>query len=254
MLEALRRRLRGSAPQAGTGGRRGRGGATKDMPGIDPECQAIIRRVRPRTMTSRVKLHTLVLTVRYLVQHRVEGTIVECGVWRGGSMQAIALTLMENGDTTRDLHLFDTFQGMSEPTEHDVRVKDGRTAEDLMEERDTTAKIWAMSSLEDVQEGMAEVAYPQDRIHYHVGKVEDTLPDQAPDRIALLRLDTDWYESTKHELQHLYDRLVPGGVLMIDDYGYWDGSRRATDEWLEATGHPLLLIPMGSGRIAVKPS
>jgi hypothetical protein len=237
----------------GSGARRKAGGPAKDMPGVDPECQAIIRRVRPRTMTSRVKLHTLVLTVRYLVKHQVEGVIVECGVWRGGSMQAIALTLMENGDTSRDLHLFDTFQGMSEPTAHDVRVKDGRTAEDLMEERDTTAKIWAMSSLQDVQEGMAEIAYPQDRIHYHVGKVEETLPGEAPDRIALLRLDTDWYESTKHELEHLYDSLVPGGVLMIDDYGYWDGSRRATDEWLEATGHPLLLIPMGSGRIAVKP-
>jgi O-methyltransferase len=259
MLESLRKRLRDTGPAAPAPGPtkgKGKGGKGKKgqgMPGIDPECQAVIRRVRPRTMTSRVKLHTLVLTTRHLVRHGIEGDVVECGVWRGGSMQAIALTLMEQGDTSRDLHLFDTFQGMSEPTEHDFRVKDGRTADELMETRETTAKIWAMSSLEDVQEGMGELDYPAERIHYHIGKVEETLPSEAPDRIALLRLDTDWYESTRHELVHLYDRLVPGGILMIDDYGYWDGSRRATDEWLEETGHPLLLIPMGSGRIAVKP-
>ncbi len=78
-------------------------------------------------------------------------------------------------------------------------------------------------------------------------------PGQAPDRIAILRLDTDWYASTKHELEHLYERLSPGGVLILDDYGDWDGARKATDEFLTKTGEPLFLVPMASGRVAIKP-
>ena len=69
----------------------------------------------------------------------------------------------------------------------------------------------------------------------------------------MLRLDTDWYASTLHELEHLYDRVASGGVVVLDDYGYWEGARRAVDEFLERRGEPLLLMPMASGRIAVKP-
>jgi hypothetical protein len=100
---------------------------------------------------------------------------------------------------------------------------------------------------------MAQVGYPAERIHYHPGLVEETIPGGAPEQIALLRLDTDWYASTKHELDHLYDRVPSGGVVIIDDYDYWEGSRKAVDEFVATTGVRLLLAPMGSGRIAVKP-
>jgi hypothetical protein len=113
--------------------------------------------------------------------------------------------------------------------------------------------VWAVAGIDDVREGMAETGYPADRVHLHPGLVEDTVPEQAPDTIALLRLDTDWYSSTKHELEHLYTRLSPGGVLILDDYSDWEGARKATDDWLEATGEPLFLVPMGAGVIAVKP-
>jgi hypothetical protein len=86
-----------------------------------------------------------------------------------------------------------------------------------------------------------------------VGKVEDTIPADAPERIALLRLDTDWYESTRHELEHLYARVPPGGVLIFDDYSTWQGARKAVDEFVAQTGEPLLLVPIAAGRIAVKP-
>ena len=218
----------------------------------DAEAQAIIRRVKPRTMTSRYKLIALVVAARYIVEQRIPGDVVECGVWRGGSMQAAALSLLGAGDTTRELHLFDTFEGMTAPTDRDLR-RDGRSAADLMATQDREARVWAVAGLDDVREGMAELDYPQDRIHYHQGPVEETIPEQAPERIALLRLDTDWYESTKHELEHLYDRLSPGGVLILDDFGHWEGAKQATLEFLERTGEPLLLVPAGSGRIAVKP-
>ena len=79
------------------------------------------------------------------------------------------------------------------------------------------------------------------------------LARRPPDQIAILRLDTDWYESTRHELVTLYDRLSPGGVLIIDDYGSYQGARAAVEEFIEETGARLLLLPIGPGRIAVKP-
>lgn len=110
-----------------------------------------------------------------------------------------------------------------------------------------------MASLEDVRSAFARIPYPKERIHYVQGLVEETVPDRAPERIAILRLDTDWYTSTRHELEHLYPRLVSGGVLLIDDYGTWQGSREAVDEFLRKTGERLLLLRMDEGRIAVKP-
>jgi O-methyltransferase len=218
----------------------------------DDEAREIIKAVRPRTMTSPDKLFALILATRYVVDHRIPGTIVECGVWRGGSMQAVARTLLACDAADRDLHLFDTFAGMPPPTEHDRR-RDGRLAAELLETRPKEAQVWAVATLDDVQAGMAETGYPPERIHFHEGMVEQTVPAEAPDEIAILRLDTDWYESTRHELEHLYGRLASGGVLLLDDYGHWEGARRAVDEFLAETRARLLLVPMSSGRIAVKP-
>jgi len=218
----------------------------------DREARRIIRTVRPRTMTSAEKLFGLVLAVRYLAAHRVPGDFVECGVWRGGSMQAVALTLLASGHTDRELHLFDTFEGMPPPTDAD-RARGGKPAAELLATADRDSRIWAVATLDDVRAAMEETGYPPERIHFHRGRVEETVPRDAPQQIALLRLDTDWYESTRHELEHLYDRLSPGGVLIIDDYGHWEGARRATEEFLARSGAPLLLLPISSGRIAVKP-
>ena len=218
----------------------------------DSEAQSIIRAVKPWTMTSPDKLYALILAVRHIVKHKIPGDIVECGVWRGGSMQATAHTLLEVGDTSRQLYLFDTFEGMPPPTEEDRRY-DGKSAEDLLATSERTAHVWAVAALEDVQHGMSQVGYPEDHVHFVQGTVEDTVPREAPEQISVLRLDTDWYTSTKHELEHLYPRLVSGGVLLIDDYGWWEGAKKAVDEFLEESGEQLLLLRMASGRIAVKP-
>ena len=214
--------------------------------------RAIITAVRPYTMTSNDKLHALITATQYIHDHAIPGDIVECGVWRGGSMHAVARVLDAAGDHTRDLYLFDTFEGMPPPTDKDRRL-DGRPAAELLAKSDRGTTVWAYASLEDVKAGFATVPYPAERIHYVQGKVEDTVPGSAPDHIALLRLDTDWYESTRHELEHLYPRLASGGVLIIDDYGWWQGSHDATEEFLRSTGERLLLVRAGTGRIAVKP-
>jgi O-methyltransferase len=220
----------------------------------DDEAKEIIRAVRPWTMTGADKIYALIQAVRYVARHEVPGDVVECGVWRGGSMQAVARTLLAAGDTSRDLHLFDTYEGMPPPSDRDVRRSDDRTADELLAaESPEESKVWAVATLDDVKDGFSRVPYPADRVHFVKGKVEDTIPTHAPERISILRLDTDWYESTRHELEHLYPRLSPGGVLLLDDYGYWEGAREAVDEFLEQSGERLLLMRMASGRLAVKP-
>ena len=218
----------------------------------DDEAKEIIRAVRPYTMTAAEKLYALILATRYVSQHGIPGDVVECGVWRGGSMQAVARTLLAADDTSRELYLFDTYEGMPPPSEKDVR-HDGSAAADLLTTLPRNSKVWAVATLEDVQEGFAQIPYPAEKVHFVKGLVEETVPGEAPEQISILRLDTDWYESTRHELEHLYPRLVSGGVLLIDDYGWWQGSREAVEEFLRETGERLLLLRMASGRIAVKP-
>ena len=222
---------------------------------FDERLCTTIETVAPHTMTSTEKLAALVEATRYVVHHRVPGEIVECGVWRGGSMQAVALTLLELGSADRELHLFDTFEGMPPPSEKDTRAtgKGSVSADELLAESDKDSRMWAIAPLDGVKAVMSQTGYPAELVHYHPGLVEDTTPDQAPGTIAILRLDTDWYASTKHELTHLYDRLSPGGVLILDDYGDWEGARKATDEWLAETGEQIFLAPMGTGCIGIKP-
>jgi O-methyltransferase len=218
----------------------------------DDEAREIIKAAKPYTMTSLEKLYALILATRYVSKHEIPGDVVECGVWRGGSMHAVGRTLDGLGDTKRHLHLYDTFEGMPPPTDKDRR-QDGKLAEELLEKSDRDSGVWAVAGLDDVQAGMATVPYPEDHVHYHKGMVEETVPSEAPEQISILRLDTDWYASTLHELEHLYPRLSSGGVLLLDDYGWWQGSREAVDEFLAKTGFKLLLLRMDEGRIAVKP-
>lgn len=212
-----------------------------------------IVKVRQFTMTSTERLNGLCEAVRYVSENGIEGDVVECGVWRGGSMMAIAEMLAKHDDTDRQLHLFDTFEGMSEPTEADVSV-DGTTAENQLavEDKDDGASVWCVASLEDVQSHMKQVSYPGDQIHYHVGKVEETIPQASPAKISLLRLDTDWYESTAHEMEHLFPLLADGGVLIIDDYGHWQGARRAVDEYFEKHNIGMMLHRLDyTGRMGI---
>jgi hypothetical protein len=213
----------------------------------------LYRRVDDYTMTTPPRIYALARAVEYVTAREIPGAIVECGVWRGGSMMAAALTLLRLGVIDRDLYLFDTFMGMTPPSDEDVRGS-GERAADLLAAEGAESDIWAIAALEDVRDAVLSVGYPVERIHFVKGPVEETLPARAPDEIALLRLDTDWYASTKHELVHLYPRLARGGVLILDDYGYWQGARRAVDEYLSECNVPLLLNRIdNTGRLALKP-
>lgn len=220
---------------------------------MDDSAKATFKAVRPYTMTSPERVFALCNAVRYIVANSVPGAYVECGVWRGGSTMAAARTFLEVGESSRDLYLFDTFEGMVPPSDHDRRFDDVPAAE-LLAQQDPLAQrsLWANVPLDEVRQAMSSVGYPGHRIHYVKGPVEETIPGEAPESIAILRLDTDWYESTKHELVHLYPRIVSGGVLLIDDYGAWQGARKAVDEFVEEFRLPLFLNRIdNTGRVAV---
>lgn len=225
-------------------------------PDFAPDEAALVRSVREFTMTSPERLLGLVHAVRWLVGEQVDGAFVECGVWRGGSMMAVARTLRSAGVTDRELYLFDTFDGMTAPTEADADFR-GRPAQARFwrTRRGPNSSDWCRATLPEVRENLARTGYPADRLHFVPGPVEETVPAAAPERIALLRLDTDWYESTRHELVHLWPRLMPGGVCILDDYGYWAGSRKAVDGYLSEHGIRVLLHRLDhTGRMIVKGS
>lgn len=219
---------------------------------VDDVAREIIANVRQFTMTSNERLLALIEAVRFLTRNGIAGAIAECGVWKGGSMMAAALTLISQGDTSRELYLYDTYEGMSEPTEHD-RSYDGVSAQRQLSETPKGQGVWCYSSLEEVKRNIASTGYPSDKIHFIKGRVEDTIPGQNPPELAILRLDTDWYESTRHELEHLFPLLVPGGFLIIDDYGHWQGARKAVDEFLAASPVKYFLHRIDTtGRLLIK--
>lgn len=208
----------------------------------------------PYTMTSQERVISLVRAVEYIVRADIPGDIVECGVWRGGSMMAVIATLQRLG-AARMLRLYDTFEGMTAPTERDYTSRDRRSASGILRsESIEESATWAYASLDLVKRNIGATGYPSRLVDYVRGPVEDTLPGEAPEQIALLRLDTDWYESTRHELVHLYPRLASGGVLIIDDYGHWNGAREAVDEYVAENSLKLFLSRIDyTGRIVVKP-
>lgn len=212
----------------------------------------IFQQCKPYTMTSIERMYALYNAVKYIVHNNIEGDFVECGVWRGGSSMMIALTLNSMNVNNRQILLYDTFEGMSEPTEKDVDFRGGN-ADSLLKQnvQDKQNSVWCLADLQDVQNNMKMTNYPSHNIQFVQGKVEDTIPRTISENIALLRLDTDWYESTAHELNYLYPKLIKKGVLIIDDYGHWEGCRKAVDEYF--AGNTLLLNRIDyTGRIAIK--
>jgi O-methyltransferase len=177
----------------------------------------------------------LLRAVNHVVQHRIQGALIECGVFTGGNIELMIRALQHLNIADRDIYAYDTFAGMPRPQPVDDEGLGGAIRASWEAHRSDadgdSGSTWMRASLEAVRKRIDRLGYPKDRIHFVKGLVEDTIPAVAPERIAILRLDTDFYSSTKHELQHLYPRLSAGGILIIDDYGAMPGSRIATDEY-----------------------
>lgn len=207
------------------------------------------------TMTSRLRGFALMASVRYVVENGVPGDFVECGVWRGGSAMLMAQTLASLGVFDRRIWLYDTFAGMTPPSTEDVEGPTGRSASQLLEATPLADgnNVWCLAGRADVEANLALTDYPMHMFTLVEGDVCQTLQETAPSNIALLRLDTDWYKSTRAELELLYPRLSLHGVCMIDDYGHWEGARKAVDEYFAAHGpRPLISRVDYTGRQFVK--
>ncbi len=204
-------------------------------------------------MTSPERLYALYQSVRYVIEAGIPGSFVECGVWKGGSVMMIALTLRALGVTDRDIVLFDTFTGMTPTGPEDIDFE-GRHASEMLKRGGPDENVfWAKAAIEEVRGNLRLTGYDMARFRLVAGDVLKTIPVEAPQTIALLRLDTDWYESTRHELQHLFPLVVPRGVLIIDDYGHFRGARKAVDDYFADQPMRYLLNRIDyTGRVLVK--
>ena len=216
----------------------------------------IMDECKPFTMTSSARLWATISSSKYVLNNNIRGAFVECGVWRGGSAMAMAkiATLLH---CDRDIYLFDTFEGMTKPSSFD-KDRSGESAGSLLDKtkKSDGNSVWCIASINDVKSNIAGTCYPSEKVHYIKGDVCATLEDATnlPAEISLLRLDTDWYESTKKELEVLFPRLSKGGVCLIDDYGHWQGAKKAVDEYLNEQGIvPLLHVTDYTGRAFIKP-
>jgi hypothetical protein len=227
----------------------------KDYDGdLDDEFRVLNAELQPYTMTSPIRLYALYEAVYHVVKHKIPGDFVECGVWRGGGSMLAAKTFHKAGDTGRKLYLYDTYRGMSEPAEVDVSRRGEDAREEWKKARKGEINTWCYSSIEEVRKNMHSTGYPPEKVVFVEGEVEETIPGIIPEEISILRLDTDWCQSTYHELVHLYPRLAVNGILFVDDYGMWQGARKAVDRYLQEQGKPVYLHRIDhSARLAVKP-
>jgi hypothetical protein len=192
-------------------------------------------------MSGEARLRGLYDAVQYAIGNRIEGAIVECGTARGGSAALLGLAMLERGER-RPLWVFDTFEGLPPPTAADPDYKiaaqfEGSCRGDLA---DVQALFERLNILETAK--------------FVKGRFEDTVPRTDTGPICVLHVDGDWYESVKVCLDHLYDKVTPGGIVQIDDYGHWEGARKAVDEFMAARRitMPLRFIDY-TGRQLVKP-
>ena len=207
------------------------------------------------TMVSYERLWTTVMTCKYVLDNEIDGDFVECGVWRGGNAIAAA-EIFKLYKSDKKVWLFDTFKGMSPPTDDDVGILDKKPAKYKYNSlKNETHNKWCYASLEDVRKNFASRNLTSN-VFFIQGDVSQTLNGIATeqlDKISVLRLDTDWYESTKKEIEVLYPKLTFGGCLIIDDYGHWSGSKKAIDEYFNKyKKRPFLQYIDYTGRVGVK--
>jgi hypothetical protein len=198
--------------------------------------------------------------VNYILQNNIEGCIIECGV-DSGDFEHIWINELMKNNAVRDIYLFDTFGGLVEPTEYDYTCKDAKLFQMNKDEVYKTWKNqvinekvngWCYTPLDKVKQRLNSTGYPQNNLHYVVGDVMETLKDKKtiPEKIAILRLDTDWYESSKYELEQMYDNVVRGGIIIFDDYYLWDGQRRATEDFFKSRNINYNFVNIGNFKTA----
>jgi len=222
------------------------------------------------TSVSPQRLSATILAAKYVIDNEIEGDFVECGVWRGGNSLAAKMVFEAYG-SSKQVYLFDTFTGMAPPTDADLNhrgepakgfwkggrdLPEGANPNIAWRYKNNKLQPWAYASLSDVMHVFHGTIKNNKQVHFQKGRVEETLQDKnnLPKAISALRLDTDFYESTKVEMEILYPMLSLGGVLMIDDYGHWQGAKKAVDEFFKNPNNkrPFFQVTDYTQRTAIK--
>lgn len=188
----------------------------------------IYKKTKCFTVCRKRKTFSTIDSVEYIINNNIKGDFIECGVFMGGQVMTMILTLNFLKEE-REIFLYDTFNGCTRPEGWEkLALKRFKKYEN----KDGSSNL-CNESLDNVKNNILSIPFNKNRIHFIKGKVEDTLNNSSHKKIALLRMDTDFYSSTKHELETLYPKVSVNGIIIIDDYGYWDGAKKATDEYLK---------------------
>jgi hypothetical protein len=193
--------------------------------------------VKSNTLMSKERIANNIQCIQEVIDRNISGDILEIGVYKGGSIMSMLLALNQR-QAIRNVHLYDTFTGLTPATEYDVEAFSGKHFNQRMKE---VPWFKCEAGLQEVQTNIRTIPYPEEYLHYHVGDIMKCT--EFPDKIALLRLDTDFYDSTKFELENFYPHVSSGGIVIVDDYGHWKGSRKAVDDFL-VNKPEITLIPI----------
>ena len=222
---------------------------------MEAEFLKIWEKTKQYTMISIERGYNIFKAAEYVVKNNIAGDFVECGVWKGGACMIMAETLLKLGKQDRKIVLYDTFAGMTEPDENDCISWTGKNMKERWNKsRDEKGNyLWA-AGIDEVRKNMLSTGYPEELIEFHKGDVCKILDNEKPLSVSLLRLDTDWYESTKKELETLYPLLKQNGVLIIDDYGHFTGAKKAVDEYFSGKNSPTIYLSRidYTGRVGIK--
>jgi predicted O-methyltransferase YrrM len=214
----------------------------RHKPFIDKAFWGIHEKWHSKTMIPWQGCYDAYSAAKYVAQSGIEGDIVECGVWKGGSSIIMAETLGAYGCADKSIYMYDTFSGMTEPDSRDVSFQSHNEAHLTWKKRQNdTHNAWAYAGLEEVRDNVGRADCSFEKFIFVKGDVCQTIPEVVPEKISILRLDTDWYKSTYHEMLHLFPRLSIGGVLIVDDYGTYSGARDAVDDYLKEWKVPIHL-------------
>lgn len=215
---------------------------------FEGEANEAIKLVRKNTMLPYTNLVTLYEQVLYCEKNKIEGDFVECGVWKGGAVGLMVLANLKHGSKRRMVHLFDAFEEICAPNEDldgerainevkQILGKNALTKGELKPLKGIYDRFGGPSDLNDCKDLIEKkINYPNEFIAYHKGWFQETVPLKSKniEKIAILRLDGDWYESTKVCIENLYDKVVPGGFIIFDDYGLYEGCKKAVDEFFDS--------------------
>ena len=197
----------------------------------------ILNIISKYSMTPKIRIYNLIQSLRYVKQKNIDGDFVECGVWKGGNIILFKKFLdREFQNKNKIIYAYDTFEGMSEPGIDDNDLRNNEAASRMLEkDKNKKSNLWGVCTIENVKRNIINETTNLNNIKFIKGKVEDTLNEEKnlPSKISILRLDTDWYSSTKKELEVMFDRVTSGGIIIIDDYGHWSGSKKAVDEFFK---------------------